>query len=38
VGEAFSTVYRRVMPDLPRNPWVMPAPAVVVTAARTGAA
>jgi SAM-dependent methyltransferase len=25
VGEAFSAVYRRVMPDLPRNPWAMPA-------------
>ncbi len=25
VGEAFSAVYRRVMPDLPFNPWAMPA-------------
>ena len=25
VGETFSAVYRRVMPDLPRNPWAMPA-------------
>jgi SAM-dependent methyltransferase len=25
VAEAFATVYRRVMPDLPFNPWAMPA-------------
>jgi SAM-dependent methyltransferase len=25
VREAFSAVYRRVMPDLPFNPWAMPA-------------
>jgi len=25
VAEAFSAVYRRVMPDSPRNPWAMPA-------------
>jgi len=24
VAEAFSAVYRRVVPDLPRNPWVIP--------------
>ena len=25
LAEAFSAVYRRVMPDLPRNPWAMSA-------------
>ncbi|MGP3947675.1 class I SAM-dependent methyltransferase [Streptomyces sp. 7N604] len=25
VSDAFSGVYRRVMPDVPRNPWAMPA-------------
>jgi SAM-dependent methyltransferase len=26
VAEAFSAVYRRVMPGLPRSPWAMPSP------------